>query len=143
MTHIQLAIFLENKEGRLHEVCSLLGKNNINIRALTLAESDHFGVLRIIVKDPHKTAEILKNNHFIVKEAEVVAVEINDVPGRLAQILLSIKNHHLNVEYMYGFVEPKINKAMMIFRFDNPQKAILALKEDGIQVISREILCEI
>lgn len=143
MTFTQLAVFLENQTGRLYEVCQFLGDHHINIRALTLAEADDFGVLRIIVNNPQQVAELLKTQNFIVKQAEVVVVEVNDIPGRLAQILLTIKNHDFNVEYMYGFVEPKINKAMMIFKFDDPQKAILAFKENNIHVMSYEELCRI
>ncbi len=138
MTHIQLAVFLENKRGRLHDVCDLLGKNGVNIRALTVAESDNFGVLRILVKDAHATAKLLKDNGFVVNETEVVAVEVSDQPGKLAQVLAAINKHHINVEYMYGFVEPVLNKAMMVFRFDDAHKAIEALKADHIAVVSKK-----
>lgn len=138
MIHTQLAVFLENKKGRLYDVCSLLGEHGINIRALTVAESDNFGVLRILVKDTHATAHLLKDNGFVVNETEVVAVEVSDKPGKLAQVLASINKHHINVEYMYGFVEPVANKAMMVFRFDDASKAIDALKADHITVVGKK-----
>ncbi|MBF0485121.1 MAG: ACT domain-containing protein [Candidatus Omnitrophica bacterium] len=140
MTHIQLSIFLENKKGRLYDVCSFLGKQGINIRALTVAESDNFGVLRIVVKDPHHAAVVLKENGFVVHETEVVAVEVDDKPGGLSKVLEAISKHNINVEYMYGFVEPAIKKAMMIFRFDDPAKAVNALKEDKVRVVSKKDL---
>ena len=143
MTHIQLSIFLENKRGRLFDICSFLGQNKINIRALTVAESDDFGVLRILVKDPHGTAKLLKENSFVVNETDVVAVEVNDTPGGLAHVLGVINKDHINVEYMYGFVEPSSGKAMMVFRFDNPSKACEALKEARIPVVGHKDLADI
>lgn len=101
---------------------------------MTVAESDNFGVLRILVRDAHATARLLRDNGFVVNETEVVAVEVSDTPGKLAQVLAAINKHHINVEYMYGFVEPVANKAMMVFRFDDVQKAISALREDHIAV---------
>ncbi len=143
MTHIQLSIFLENKKGRLYDVCSFLGKQKINIRALTVAESEDFGVLRLLVKDPHATAKVLKDQGFVVHETEVVAIEVSDRPGGLANVLGAINKHHINVEYMYGFVEPLSSKAMMVFRFDDPAKACEALKADGIRVASKKDLGDI
>ena len=143
MIHIQLSIFLENKKGRLFDVCSFLGQQKINIRALTVAESDKFGVLRILVKDPHGTAKVLKEHAFVVHETEVIAVEVNDKPGGLANVLGAINKHNINVEYMYGFVEPSSAKAMMVFRFDNPSKACEALKEAGIKMVGHKDLADI
>ena len=138
MTHIQLSIFLENKKGRLLEVCTLLAESKVNIRALTVAESDNFGVLRVLVKDPHEAAQVLREKGLVVNETEVVAVEVDDKPGSLAKVLAAINRHHINVEYMYGFVEPLAKKAMMVFRFDDPLKAVQALKADRISVVARK-----
>jgi hypothetical protein len=143
MIQKQLSIFLENKKGRLFEVCSLFAEKGINIRALTVAESDSFGVLRVLVKDAHHVAQVLKDNGLVVHETEVVAVEVDDKPGGLAKVLGSINKHHINVEYMYGFVEPGAKKAMMVFRFDDPAKACTALKADGIRVASTKDLGDI
>ena len=143
MIQTQLSIFLENKEGRLHEVCSLFANQGINIRALTVAETEAFGVLRVLVKDPHHAAKILKDHGFVVNETEVVAVEVEDRPGGLSKVLGSIAKHHINVEYMYGFVEPSSKKAVMVFRFDDPAKAAGTLKADGIRVIGKKDLGDI
>jgi hypothetical protein len=124
-------------------VCSFLGQHKVNIRALTVAESDNFGVLRLLVKDAHATAALLKEHGFVVNETEVVAVEVNDTPGGLANVLGAINKHHINVEYMYGFVEPSSGKAMMVFRFDNPSKACAALKEARIPVVGHKDLADI
>jgi hypothetical protein len=143
MTHIQLSIFLENKKGRLYDVCSFLGKQGVNIRALTVAESDNFGVLRILVKDPHATAQALKDNGFVVNETEVLAVEVDDKPGGLARVLAVINKHHINVEYMYGFVEPALKKALMVFRFDDVSKAAEILKAERVKLIATKDLGKI
>ena len=143
MIQTQLSIFLENKKGRLHEVCSLFASQGINIRALTVAETESFGVLRVLVKDPHHAATVLKDHGLIVHETEVVAVEVDDKPGGLAKVLGSIAKHHINVEYMYGFVEPSSKKAVMVFRFDNSMKAAEALKSDGIRVMGKKDLGDI
>jgi len=140
MIHTQLSIFLENKAGRLYDVCSFLGAKGVNIRALTVAESDSFGVLRMLVKDPHTAVKLLKDNGFVVNETEVVAVEVDDKPGGLAKVLGAIQKHKINVEYMYGFIEPGSQKAMMVFRFDNAAKAIVALKDEGIRVVGKKDL---
>ena len=132
----QISVFLDNRKGRLFEVCSLLGKNNINIRALNVAEAEDFGVLRMVVDDPAATLKLLKENHFVANLTEIVAVEVEDRPGGLAEILRVIQLNDLNVEYMYGFVEKKTGKALMVFRFDKPDKAIEALLGGGVKVVT-------
>lgn len=134
----QISIFLENRKGRLFDVCSLLGKNKINIRALTVAESEQFGILRIVVDKPEQTAALLKKNGFVASLTEIVAVEVADKPGGLAEILKVFSQSNINVEYMYGFVEKKSDKAMLVFRFDEPDKAIVLLKKKKIKVIGRK-----
>jgi hypothetical protein len=134
----QISIFLENRKGRLYDVCSLLGKHKINIRALTVAESEQFGILRIVVDKPEQTAALLKKNGFVASLTEIVAVEVADKPGGLAEILKVFSQSNINVEYMYGFVEKKSDKAMLVFRFDEPDKAIVLLKKKKIKVIGRK-----
>ena len=134
----QISIFLENRKGRLYEVCSLLGKNKINIRALTVAESEQFGILRIVVDKPEETSALLKKSGFVASLTEIVAVEVADKPGGLAEILKVFSQSNINVEYMYGFVEKKSDKAMLVFRFDEPDKAIALLKKKKIKVIGRK-----
>lgn len=134
----QLSIFLENKKGRLHEVTALLGKNKVNIKALTIADAKDFGVLRIIVDKPQEAAEILKKNGFVASFTDIVAVEVNDQPGGLAQVLGLFDDENINVEYMYGFVEKQSDKALLVFRFDDPDKAIEALKRHKITVVGKQ-----
>ncbi len=131
----QLSIFLENKAGRLAEVTAALAEADINIRALSLADTSDFGVLRLIVNDTHKAKESLKAKGFTVGETEVVAVEVPDKPGGLHNILESLQKANINVEYMYAFVQQSGNNAVMIFRFENVSEAVKLLQNCGITVI--------
>ncbi len=132
----QISIFLENKKGRLLEVCELLGKNSVNIRALTVAESDDFGVLRIVVDKPQETTLLLKANGFVANLTEIVGVEVPDKPGGLADVLKALSKHKINIEYMYGFLEPLSTKALLVFRFDDVDRAIEVLKEQKFKLVS-------
>jgi len=134
----QISIFLENKEGRLAKVCSLLGENKINIRALTIAESKEFGILRIVVDRPDDAVKILKENNFVAQMTDIVALEVDDTPGGLARILKVFSENQLNVEYMYGFVEKKTDRALMVFRFDDPDKAIAILSDKGFDIVGKD-----
>ncbi|MEF3253994.1 MAG: ACT domain-containing protein [Deferribacterales bacterium] len=135
MKIIQISIFIENKSGRLFEICDLLGKNNLNIRALSLADTSDFGILRLIVNEPEKAYKLLKENGFTVGKTEVIAVEVPDVPGGLASVLKVLSDNNVNVEYMYAFVEKSRDFAVMIFRFDEIDAALTALGEAGIKTI--------
>ena len=136
----QISVFLENRKGRLYDVCSLLGKSKINIRALTIAETEKFGVLRIVVDKPDKAVQILKKNGFVANLTDIVAVEVQDKPGGLAAILKILALNNINLEYMYGFVEKSSDRALLVFRFDDPDKAITLFKKNKIKVVgSKEI----
>jgi len=130
----QISIFIENTKGRLAEVCSILGENNINIRALTIAETPEFGILRVVLDKPEEAKEILKKNGFIATSADIVAVEVSDEPGGLAKALKVLAENNINVEYMYGFIEKATDKALMVFKFENIDKAIEVLNINGIML---------
>ena len=134
----QISIFLENKSGRLAEVTKILGESGVNIRALSLADTTDFGILRIIVNDTEKAKDVLKKNNFTVGKTEVIAVEVPDNPGGLAGILDILKSENLNVEYMYAFVERSGEDAVIIFRFDEIDRAIKVLGEKGVTVLPGE-----
>lgn len=119
----QISIFIENKFGRLAEVTRILGDAGVNIRTLSLADTSDFGILRLIVNDTEKARTVLKERGFTVSKTEVVAVEIPDRPGGLADILQVLDADGINVEYMYAFVERCGENAVMIFRFDETDKA--------------------
>lgn len=124
----QISIFIENKSGRLAEITRILGEAGINIRALSLADTSDFGILRLIVNDGATATTVLKEAGFTVNRTEVVAVEVPDRPGGLSAILQALDQEAINVEYMYAFVERCAGNAVIIFRFDETDKAIAALK---------------
>ena len=134
----QLSIFLENKSGRLAEVTDILARNGINIRALSLADTADFGILRLIVNDMPKTQAILKEHGFTVGKNEVIAVEVPDRPDGLAGILGALQGKGINVEYMYAFVQKNEGNAVLIFRFDEIGKAVDVLRQSGIRMLSDE-----
>lgn len=134
----QLSIFLENKSGRLAEVTEVLARAGINIRALSLADTADFGILRVIVNDLERARAILKENDFTVGLTEVVAVEVPDRPGGMAGILKVLREAGINVEYMYAFVQKSGGHAIIIFRFDETDRAVEALRKAGIRLLSGE-----
>jgi hypothetical protein len=136
----QISVFLENKAGRLSEVTGILAEAGINIRALSLADTSDFGILRLIVNDNAKAVEVLKQHGFTVGKTDVVAVEVDDRPGGLHRILQVLYRANVNVEYMYAFVQQSGNNAVIIFRFDNLDEAVKVLAENGVQVIAGEQL---
>lgn len=136
----QISVFLENKAGRLFEVTAIMAKAGINIRALSLADTSDFGVLRMIVSDYKKAEEILKRNGFAVGINKVVAAAINDQPGGLHQVLEIMQAAGINVEYMYAFVRQSKENAVMIFRLDQIEKGIAILLEKGVRVIDGDKL---
>jgi hypothetical protein len=134
----QISIFVENKSGRLAEVTAILAKSGINIRALSLADTADFGILRLIVNDTEKTVTLLKDNGFTIGRNEVVAVQIPDRPGGLAGILSALQGKGINVEYMYAFTQKSEGNAVLIFRFDEIDKAVDSLQKTGVRILSGE-----
>ena len=132
----QISVFLENKAGRLAEVTGILAEADVNIRALALADTSDFGVLRLIVNDNQKALAVLKNRGFTVGETDVVAVEVEDKPGGLHRILNILLSAEINVEYMYAFVTQSGSNAIMIFRFDSIDEAVNVLQENNVTVIN-------
>jgi hypothetical protein len=131
----QISVFLENKSGRIAEVTGILSGAGVNIRALSLADTSDFGVLRLIVDDNQRAEEALKKNNFTVGKTFVVAVEVEDRPGGLHTILDILQKVNINVEYMYAFVHPDTSNAVMIFRFEKLEEAVRVLQESGVVVI--------
>ncbi len=139
----QISIFIENKSGRLAEITQILGEAGINIRALSLADTSDFGILRLIVDNVEKAKTVLKERGFTVNKTEVVAVEVPDSPGGLSTILQTLDAGQINVEYMYAFVERCGGNAVIIFRFDETDKAISVLKAKNFSILKGERLYEI
>ena len=131
----QLSIFIENKPGTIRAVCEVLRDNQINIRTLSLADTQQFGILRFLVNDPEKAREVLASAGFTAKETEVLALPVADHPGGLAEILDVIDRNNLNVEYMYAFTFGREDNAVMVFRFADPSAALQALTAAGIKPV--------
>lgn len=134
----QLSVFIENKSGRLANITTALGDAGVNIRALSLADTSDFGILRLIVSDFEKAQEILKERGFTLSVTEVVAVKISDTPGELGNLLTFIEKAELNIEYMYAFIQNSLDHAVMIFRFNDLDKAIETITSKGITVLESE-----
>jgi len=136
----QISVFLENKSGRLAEVAGALAAGGVNVRALTLADTTDFGILRLIVNDTPGAVSLLKGQGFTVGTTDVVALEVPDRPGGLAQILEVIGRAGINVEYMYAFVARQSPNAVVIFRFDETERAVTTLREAGVSILPGEQL---
>ncbi|WP_303247903.1 ACT domain-containing protein [uncultured Methanobrevibacter sp.] len=134
----QLSIFLQNKEGSLYDALEILTKENINIKALSLADTSDFGILRIVVDKPEKGIKILKENNFLVKPTDIIAIEMNDTPGGLASILGIIKKNNINLEYLYAFTHDKTDKAILLLHTDNLDELISSLEKENIIIVSAE-----
>jgi len=137
----QIAVFLENKSGRLAEITAILADNDINIRALSVADTADFGILRLIVNDVEKAKNILQDGGFTVGKTDVLAVEVVDKIGGLATVLKSLHSAGINVEYMYAFVNKSSENAVLIFRFEKMDEAIKVLLKDGFTLLSGEQIC--
>ncbi|HBE81092.1 MAG TPA: amino acid-binding protein [Firmicutes bacterium] len=132
----QISVFIENKSGRLAGVTRTLGDHGINIRALSIADTTDFGILRLIVSEPEKAMTILKAEDFTVSETNVIAVQIPDNPGGLAGILQMLENAQINIEYMYAFVGKSGANAVVVFRVEDIERAIVFLQQNGIALLS-------
>jgi hypothetical protein len=135
MKVIQLSVFLGNEEGRLSEVMSALAKADINIRALSLADTADFGVLRMIVDRPNEAVTALKKSDIIVKTTDIIAVEVEDAPGGLSKVLNVFKHGKINIEYMYAFVEKNNDNAVLVFRVEAIDEVIGKLKESDVKIL--------
>jgi hypothetical protein len=131
----QLSLFLENKPGTLSRPVKLLSKAKLNILTLSIADTQQFGILRLVVRDWEKAREVLEKDGFVVKVSDIVAVEVADEPGGLAEILETLEKAQVNLEYMYGFTLRKEGKGVLAFRFDDPDRAIDALQKKGINPV--------
>lgn len=140
MTVKQISIFVENKPGKLAELTEYLQQSQIDMRALSIAEAQDFGIVRIIVDDAYKTSCILKEAGYVASITPVLAVEMPDEPGSLFRILKMLGDGGVNLEYMYAFLTRKAATAYMVLRVENNEKAIEVLNKNGIHTICQEAL---
>ncbi|TEB04543.1 hypothetical protein Psch_03303 [Pelotomaculum schinkii] len=134
----QISIFLENKFGRLAQVTRVLGENGINIRALSIADTTDFGILRLIVNEPEKAYGVLKDAGFTVSATDVIAVEVADTPGGLAVALEALEKTGINIEYLYAFVQKASSAALVVFRVEQVDEAIKVLQQSGTRILSED-----
>jgi hypothetical protein len=131
----QLSLFLENKPGHLSSVCQTLADAGVNILTLSMADTQQFGILRIIVQDWEKAKKVLEQAGIVVNITDVLATEIEDRPGGLASVLKILEKANVNVEYMYAFTFRNADRAIMFFRFDKPDEAIRVLERENVNVL--------
>lgn len=136
----QISVFLENKSGRLADVTKILGENGINISALSIADTTDFGILRLIVSDPEKAEKVLREKKFTVSTTEVIALEVSDDPGGLADALEILKEEDISVEYLYAFTGKSQGGAMVLFRVEEPHKAAEKLSKRGIKILNGDFI---
>ena len=134
----QLSIFLENAPGRLYEATRALGEAGINLRSLCISDSSDFGVLRILVSDVAKARRVIMEKQLPARVDDVVAVEIEDTPGSLARLLYPFKEKKVNVEYMYALAGTSSGKAVMVFRFNDNDRAIGILQANNVRLLDAE-----
>ena len=138
----QISVFLENRKGRLRDACKALADAKLNLVALSLADTTDFGILRVIVDDPDRAVAELKAAAFTTTRTDVLAIEVADKPGGLAELLSVLDEGDLNVEYMYAFNEKREGRAVLVFRFDEPDRASETLSKTGVNVLSKIDLFE-
>lgn len=132
----QLTVFLENKSGRLAEVTRVLGDAGINISALSIADTEDYGILRLIVNDPEGAADILKKDGFSVGTTDVIGITIDDTPGSLARVLAILDKHNISIEYMYAFTgSSHVGKANVVIKVEDLKKAVDILTGSGVNIM--------
>ncbi len=134
----QLTVFLENRKGSLATVCRILGESGYNIMALSIAETDNFGVLRLILPDSANAAQLLRSKGYTVRLAKVLVAEVPDRPSGLAEVLSIVRREDISLEYLYSFVRCASNNAVLIFKFSDPERAELALAEKGVRLLGMD-----
>jgi hypothetical protein len=139
----QISVFLKNDPGRLATVTRLLARADIDIRALTVAETADFGILRLIVNNPDKAYNILRDNKIAAVEHDVLGVEVDDKPGGLAEIAEILEREKVNIEYVYAFVTKSHEKAYVVLRLDDLEKGKKILEEKNVRLVTTEELEEI
>ena len=134
----QLSIFLQNRMGSLSKPLEVLSDGGVNIRAMCMADTSEFGILRLVVDDPIKGKELLEENNFLVKITEIIGVEMNDTPGGLTHVLKTIKDNNIDLEYLYAFTHDKVGKAILLLHADDIDKLIDALTKNNIPIVPSE-----
>lgn len=133
----QLSIFIENKKGRLAKIAKIISSEGIDIRAISVADTSGFGILRIIVDDPDRAKNVLQKSNIIVSVTDVIAVEIKDKPGEFYRVMSILSDNDIGVEYMYAFISREKNKAFIILKIENEDKAVEVLKDNDVCLLNK------
>ncbi len=136
----QISVFIENRSGRLASIAEVLRDEGIDIRAISMADAPDFGIFRVVVEETERARAALRRHGFVTEVSDVIAVEVEDHPGGLAQVLSVFAEHQLSVEYMYAFLTERNGKAIIFFRFEDTDRAIEALHEAGVPTVGGERL---
>lgn len=136
----QVSVFVENKPAALEEAVRIIGENGIDIYALSLADTTDFGILRLIVSDPDKAKEVLREKGLIVKRTDVIAIVVEDKPGGLVHALDVMKKNDINIEYIYAFIGKNEKGATVVMKVNNPDEAIKLLKDTDVEILTKNEL---
>jgi hypothetical protein len=133
----QISVFLENNAGRLGDVTRVLAEAGVNIRAISIADTADFGILRLIVDKSDDALKALGNAGFTTRETNVVAVEVDDTPGSLARVMELFQKSQINIEYLYASLEGQTGKAVVIFKLQDNEKGLRIVKENGLSIVEK------
>lgn len=138
MTIDQISVFLENKSGRLADVTKVLADGEINLRAMTIADTADFGILRIIVNEPDKAYELLEKNGFTVRITKVLGIEIEDEPGGLHKVMYIFENNSINIEYLYVILKNEVKKVILIMKVENIEQGLKIMEKNNLVAVSEK-----
>lgn len=136
----QISVFIENKPGNLANLTGFLAEHNIDMRAIEVADTSDYGIIRIIVDDPFNTITLLKDNDWICKLTHVIGVKIPDVPGAMSKVMNILASENVAIDYMYAFLTKESDNALMIIRVQDNDKVASLLKKNGIAIVDQEDL---
>ncbi|MDO5832242.1 MAG: acetolactate synthase, partial [Methanobrevibacter sp.] len=139
----QLSIFLQNRMGSLSKPLEVLSENDVNIRAMCMADTSEFGILRLVVDNPEKGKEVLEEKNYLVKITDIIGVEMYDCPGGLTSVLNVIKENGIDLEYLYAFTHNKVNRAILLLHADDIDNLISVLEENDITIVSSKEVYEL
>jgi len=134
----QLRIFVENRRGKMSEITELLAASGVDLRAITLADTNEFGLLRIIVSKPDEACALLRGAGFMVRVSDVIAIGVSDKPGEFAKATRLLADAGVDLEYLYGFASRRKEEAVIIMRLDQPGEGVAALRNGGFRIIGSE-----
>lgn len=134
----QISVFMENRPGRLAEITKVLSDNNIDMRAINIADTTDFGILRMIVDDAEKAEKILRENHMTASVTDVLAVSIDDTVGAFSSVIEILKDADISIEYIYSFIGEKSSKAVIVIKTNDCERSAVVLRDNGILVLSKE-----